>query len=751
MILPFFTPRPATHGDLFCRRCRLFPGLILVFLFAAGGFDGNLRASAVGQETTAAGDDDEPAAPKRRPGSQTKQGAEQGAEQGADGQRRALPRRRAVEDFPRDLQWMNTQGPLRKQDLKGKFVLLDFWTYCCINCMHILPELKKLEQAFPNELVVIGVHSAKFDGEKDSQNISDAILRYEIEHPVVNDSEREIWNNFAVQSWPTIVLLDPEGYELGRHSGEFRFEMLAPVFKEYIPIYREHGLLDLTPIRFDLLAHRQEPTPLRYPGKVLTDDAGKRVFIADSNHNRIVVAGYDGALQAIIGSGELGSNDGSFESATFHHPQGMALHGSQLYIADTENHLIRRADLNQRTVVRVAGIGEQATSAWPGMDRYQETGEIPSRWVGPPLKTALNSPWDLWAHDDALWIAMAGPHQIWRMPLNGDEIGPFAGNGREDIVDGRLLPKRPYELGYSSFAQPSGLTSDGKRLFVADSEGSSIRAVPFDVRERVETVVGTAHLPAGRLFHFGDVDGPAEEAQLQHALGVAYSRGKIYVADTYNNKIRVVDAKTGTTSTLAGTGKPGGSDDEGTFDEPAGIAVGEGIVWVADTNNHRIRKVDPSTGEVRSFEIPGLTPPERKAVRREPDFSDAKRIAAAAVRLKPIDGRITLQVQLVLPLGWKLNPRARMAYHLMVDGEQGPLQRSAMGEKELDRPRQEFEVTLPVDAAGTDTLQVGFHFYYCEENDQGLCKVGSVLFTQPITVADDGQEQAKITHSVSLE
>ncbi|MFM7869390.1 MAG: thioredoxin-like domain-containing protein, partial [Planctomycetaceae bacterium] len=186
------------------------------------------------------------------------------------------------------VEWFNTSQPLDLSELRGKVVLLDFWTYCCINCMHILPELKKLEQAYPNELVVIGVHSAKFEGEKETKNIEDAILRYEIEHPVINDADHGVWNAFGVNSWPTIVLLDPEGLELGRHSGEFKFESMDAVIKELVPIYREEKLLDETPIRFELLAERQAKSALRYPGKILTDDAGKRVFIADSNHNRIV-------------------------------------------------------------------------------------------------------------------------------------------------------------------------------------------------------------------------------------------------------------------------------------------------------------------------------------------------------------------------------------------------------------------------------------------------------------------------------
>ena len=283
-------------------------------------------------------------------------------------------------------------------------------------------------------------------------------------------------------------------------------------------------------------------TPLRFPGKILADEAGNRLFIADSNHNRIVVASLDREVANVIGSGVIGHADGDFATAQFNHPQGMALSGDTLYVADTENHLLRKVDLKTRRVTTIAGIGEEARNGWPGVDL--ERGILPERFVGPPLKTALNSPWALWIQGKDLYIAMAGAQQIWKMPLDESEIGPFAGNGREDIVDGALLPKQPYQAGFSSFAQPSGLASDGKSLFVADSEGSSVRAVPFDAAGAVTTLIGTAQLGDARLFTFGDLDGQPGKARLQHCLDVAYHDGVVYVADTYNHKIKAIDLKT---------------------------------------------------------------------------------------------------------------------------------------------------------------------------------------------------------------
>ncbi len=638
--------------------------------------------------------------------------------------------------------WLNTAGPLQLADLKGKFVLLDFWTYCCINCMHILPELKKLEQAYPNQLVVIGVHSAKFDGEQDSKNIADAIQRYDIEHPVINDANHAIWNRFGISSWPTLLLIDPEGNMVWGKSGEVEFRLLDAVVKHGLPYYRKKGVLDETPLRFDLEAHKARQTPLRFPGKILADEAGDRLFIADSNHHRIVISRLDGTLLETIGSGELGAEDGDFAAASFNHPQGMALRDQTLYVADTENHLLRKIDLKDKQVTTIAGIGEQGRMAWPGFD-LAERGEpgrpkLPERFVGPPLKTAINSPWDLWIHAQDLYIAMAGPHQIWKMPLDESEIGPYAGNGREDIVDGPLLPKEPYEEGYSSFAQPSGLTSDGKRLYVADSEGSSIRAVPFDPKGEVTTVVGTAYLNRGRLFHFGDADGKGKDVLLQHALGVAYYRDQIYVADTYNNKIKVVDPQEAACKTLAGTGQPGADDEPPAFDEPAGVTAAEGKLYVADTNNHLIRVIDlDNDNKVTTLEIKGLAPPAGRAPKPLEPNAGAKLIEAPEAIVKPEGGKIRLTVKLRLPAGYKINPLAPMSYQLSATDAEGPIDRKDFGKPvRLKDPKAEFEVAVPTTAdSGEDELRLLLNYYYCQEGGEGLCKVGSAVWTVPIKLS----------------
>ncbi|HWB11914.1 MAG TPA: thioredoxin-like domain-containing protein [Pirellulales bacterium] len=712
------------------RSSPLFTGWLVVLLLAAAGLLG------AATETAQAADK-----PARK---QTAKGARESEAMPEDF---PYPNRIPCPELAGGVGWLNTAGPLELKDLRGKFVLIDFWTFCCINCMHILPELKKLEAAYPRELVVIGVHSAKFEKEEDTKNISEAIQRYDIEHPVINDARHAIWNRFGINSWPTVLLIDPEGNLVWGRGGEVEFKQIDQVIKAGLPYYRRKGVLSQTPLRFDLEASKARKTPLRYPGKILADAEEGRLFIADSNHHRIVVADLEGRLLKVIGSGKLGSDDGPLEAASFNHPQGMAAKGDTLYVADTENHMLRKVDLKVQKVTTIAGTGRQRRSyLWPGMPEAEEEAVKPAkaglRFASRPKGTALNSPWDLCIHDGDLYIAMAGPHQIWRMSLDEREIGPYAGNGREDIVDGPLLPAQPYEEGYASFAQPSGLTSDGTSLYVADSEGSSIRAVPFKPTQDVKTVIGTSQLPQARLFTFGDVDGKGSKVRLQHCLGVAYLDGQIYVADTYNNKIKAIDPKTKTCHTIAGDGKPGTTDDPPQFDEPAGISATGGRLYVADTNNHLIRVIDLDHGNrVTTLAIEGLQAPQPAEDATAEQQPADETIEVPAAVLKPENGQVHISVSLDLPEGYKINAEAPMAYRLEASAKEGVVDRKAFKKSiKLDQPATVFKIDLPLTAdTGADQLSLSLTYYYCQEGAGGLCKVGTVAWKIPLKLDADAE------------
>ena len=617
-------------------------------------------------------------------------------------------------------EWLNSAQPIDLKDLKGKIVILDFWTYCCINCMHVLPHLKFLEEKYPNQIVVIGVHSAKFDNEKDSQNIREAIQRYEIQHPVVNDSEMAIWRKFGTRSWPTLVLVDPEGKFAGSNSGEDQRELFDAVIGQLIRYHRWKGTLDETPLVFESEASKAQPTTLRYPGKVLADEASQRVVISDSNHNRIVVAGMNGDLLHIIGNGRNGRTDGTFDVAEFSHPQGTALIGEKLYVADTENHLLRVIDLEAKTVATLAGTGQQGPPGSPG---------------GRLLESRLNSPWSICHVDGALYIAMAGAHQIWSHKPGEETINVYAGDGREDVINGPLMK--------ASFAQPSEIVADstGQYLYVADSEGSSIRRVPTNPHKGVTTIAGTAELPNGRsLFAFGNEDGKGSKARFQHPLGVAFAGDSLFVADSYNHSLRQIQLKNADVSTFAGNATPGRSLDPLQLNEPGGLSASGTSLYIADTNNHRIVVMDLSTKTAREFEVSGLnspTPPKVAVVR---DTSDA--IDTDAKSFAPAE-KLSVEIALSVPVGNKLNELAPVTWEIFTDSEQ-----SIFPADTLDRRHKAvagdghatFEIPLTKET-GSTTVYLRVSYGYCGTEENALCRLATATWRVPVTIVAEGTNE----------
>ena len=449
--------------------------------------------------------------------------------------------------------------------------------------MHIFPQLRKLERKYASELVVVGVHSAKFPTEKETDSLIAAVRRCELEHPVINDAEFQVWQQYSCRAWPTLMFIDPRGNVIGKHEGELTFEQFDTLMSGMVAEFDELGIMQRSPLPTTPPAGPQ--SDLSFPGKVLADEAGRRLFIADTNHNRIVVSSFDGDVQQVIGTGEEALVDGPLSRAAFNHPQGMAIDGDILYVADTENHAIRRVDLQEGYVETIAGTGEQG---------YDRTGGRP----GP--STSLSSPWDVALHKGVVYIAMAGIHQLWSLDLSSGIVGPYAGSGREAITDGPLAT--------SALAQPSGITvgndgSSGDRLYFADSETSSIRACDLDANGSVRTLIGLG------LFEFGDVDGDDFRVRMQHPIGITHHDGVLYVADTYNHKIKRVLPRTRSAFTVAGTGKPGHVDGpfaQARFSEPSGLSIANGMMYIADTNNHTIRVANMETSEVATLELTGL-------------------------------------------------------------------------------------------------------------------------------------------------
>ena len=443
--------------------------------------------------------------------------------------------------------WLNTGGEdLTLADLRGRFVLLDFWAFCCINCLHVLDELRPLEQEYAGDLVVVGVHSPKFVHEADPDALASAVERYEVEHPVLDDPELVTWQAYTARAWPTLVLVDPEGYVVAQYAGEGHAHAIGALVAELREVHRARGTLQ--PGDSPYVAPVAEAGDLRFPAKVVALP-GEGFLVADAGHHSLVELASDAeTVVRRIGSGDRGLVDGSAPS--FNEPNGLCLlpdHvaaevGYDVVVADTVNHALRGVRLADGHVRTVAGNGKQLMHG--------------------DASGALSSPWDVtWWHD-RVWVAMAGVHQLWTFDPRTGAAEVAAGTAHEGLLDGPLLD--------AWFAQTSGLAATDDRLWIADSETSSVRYVEDG---QVHTAVGTG------LFDFGFQDGETADALLQHPLGVvALPDGSVAVCDTYNGAVRRI--ADGHVTTIA-TG----------LAEPSGAVLDGDHLVVVESAAHRLTRV----------------------------------------------------------------------------------------------------------------------------------------------------------------
>ncbi|MGR6316487.1 NHL domain-containing thioredoxin family protein [Micromonospora soli] len=473
----------------------------------------------------------------------------------------SAPRVRAPE--LRGRAWLNTGGRnLTLRDLRGRCVILDFWTFCCINCLHVLDELRPLEERYGDVLVVIGVHSPKFEHEKDADALAAAVERYGVHHPVLDDPDLNMWQQYAAKAWPTLSVVDPEGYVVATMAGEGHAEGLACLIDELIVTHEAKGTLHRGEGPY--VPPAEPETTLRFPGKAVVLDGGN-LLVADSARHSLVELAADGeTLVRRIGTGTRGHADGPADAASFSEPQGLCLlpadaaevAGYDLVVADTVNHLLRGVKLATGEVVTVAGSGRPWRST---VDDHAHDA----------LAIDLSSPWDVAWYDDKVVIAMAGIHQLWWFDPVKRTAGVYAGTTVEALRDGPLPDVW--------MAQPSGLSAsaDGSRLWIADSETSAVRYVEDGV---LHTAVGQG------LFDFGHVDGPADRALLQHPLGVcALPDGSVLIADTYNGAVRRFDPATDQVATVA----------DGLAEPSDVVVTAEGEVLVVESAAHRLTRLAP--------------------------------------------------------------------------------------------------------------------------------------------------------------
>ncbi|MFF9866459.1 NHL domain-containing thioredoxin family protein [Streptomyces sp. NPDC013953] len=579
--------------------------------------------------------------------------------------------------------WLNTGGKeLTLADLRGKCVVVDFWTFCCINCLHVLDELRELEEKHRDTVVIVGVHSPKFVHEADHQAVVDAVERYGVHHPVLDDPELATWKQYAVRAWPTLVVIDPEGYVVAQHAGEGHATAIATLVEELEAEHEAKGTLR----RGDGPYVPPEPvaTHLRFPGKALLLDSGN-LLVSDTTRHQLVELAADGeTVVRRYGSGERGLADGKADKARFNEPQGLALlpgdapgggGSARVVVADTVNHALRALDLSTGEVSTLAGTG---TQWWQG-----------SPTSGPAREVALSSPWDVAWWQGEVWIAMAGVHQLWAYDPERDTVRVAAGTTNEGLVDG------PADDAW--FAQPSGLAAAGDRLWIADSETSAVRWI--DTGGAVHTAVGTG------LFDFGHRDGEAGQALLQHPLGVtALPDGSVAVSDTYNHALRRYDPASGQVTTLA-------TD----LREPSDAVLAGDDIVVVESARHRLTR---------------LRLPE-EAVQVE---AVAHRTQREATEIAP--GTLRLDVVFRAPTGQKLDERYGPSTRLLVSSTPPELLAAGSGTgTDLSR-----ELTLGPDVT-EGVLHVSAMAASCDDdpaNEYPACHVHQQDWGVPVRITEGG-------------
>ena len=541
------------------------------------------------------------------------------------GSTRAATRLRAPELVGRG--WLNTGGTsVALTDLRGRIVVLDFWTFCCVNCLHVLDELRPLEQEYADSLVLIGVHSPKFEHEADPAALAAAVERYAVHHPVLDDPELATWQAYTARAWPTLVVIDPEGYIVASMSGEGHAHGLSVLVEELVEEHRAKGTLRQGDSPY--VVPTPEQTALRFPGKAATLPDGS-FLVSDTTHHEVVWLEPDLATERrrFGGAGALNEPQGVLVLP----PETAQRVGYDVVVADSVHHQVKGLRLADGSWTVLAGTGRQLR---------ERSGS------GPALKQDLSTPWDVAWFIDRVVVAMAGVHQLWALHLATDPadntVAVLAGTSAEGVRDGAADE--------AWFAQPSGLavSPDGSRLWVADSETSALRSL--DLTD--DGFVVRTHVGQG-LFDFGHRDSAADQALLQHPLGVTVlPDGSEAISDTYNGAIRRFDPVALEVTTLASG-----------LREPS-----DAVVELDDDGRARLVVVESAAHELVRIPLPD------KAQRVD---GLAHRTQRPRTEIAP--GAVTLTVSFTPPTGQKLDHRWGDPTRLMVSATPEGLLRSGSG------------------------------------------------------------------------
>ncbi|GIX33581.1 MAG: hypothetical protein KatS3mg125_1537 [Lysobacterales bacterium] len=471
-------------------------------------------------------------------------------------------KRRPPVTLPPNLLRLDSAEPLSLSELAGRAVALTFWSASGACCERMLRELDELQRVLDDGLTVVAIHTPKYPRERSAELARRAVERLGLRFPSFHDPDFRLWQSLAVEAWPTVVVLDVSGREAARAVGAGQASRLQAQIEAVLDeaLRLDQRRFGPSGCRAVSAAQRQA---IRFPSALLVER--ERIFIADSGNHRIVQCRLDGTIQRVYGRGEPGLMDGPGHEAAFRYPQGLAVIGHRLFVADAGNEALRSIDLARGIVETVAGTGRSGQPLSAPVD---------ARF------TALGEPWGLATDGERLFVAMRQWRQICLFSPDNGRLSPYSGDGFHD-------PLPIEESGH--WLEPSGMCFRDGRLFVADADANLIRAVDGP-QQSPHRIIG------GGPFDFGSEDGEWLAARFQYPLDLTYeaTERKLWIADTYNDAIRIADLRRGTVETLDLPLAP---------EEPCAIDAAGGIVWWLERGLHRLCRFDVRQGVFDDIEV----------------------------------------------------------------------------------------------------------------------------------------------------
>jgi thiol-disulfide isomerase/thioredoxin len=607
--------------------------------------------------------------------------------------------------------WLNASRELKSSDLKNRIILLDFWSYSCVSCIQAIPEIAELEQKFGSKITVIGVHSGKFENEKDPAAIRKAISKYNIEHLVVNDSDLKIWNNFEIKALPSFVLINPRGRVFKTYEGKSSLSQVESGISKLISKYKFQLNRDPMPLLSrefsDIGNVLSFPSKLEYAAKFSYKSRNlPAIFIANSGKNNIVASSISGEIILKIGAGQKGFEDGDFDSALFNNPKGLIYNSGKLYVADFGNNALREIDFEKGKVTTLIGSGVRGDF----IDKDLKSVEAKN--------VNLSAPYDIEFFtkngQKNIAIANSGTHQILAYNLKDKTVSVIAGNGSKGSKDGKY-PE-------NSLAQPSDMSVFGKKIYFVDAASSSLRVV--EDSGEVKTLIG------GNLEKAGHVNGNKESALMQHPSGILVDDLGVYISDSFNHVIRKYNFSSKKLSDF--TGSKNRENLINSFDEPEGIVAVLNKFYVADSNNNRIVVIDRETLKASLLDVmPPLKLQKEGFLQYLPNLQESEDYIVKA------DSEISLKID--LKKGWKINnsgPSFINLLELTKSGREANLISNfdwqEVGDKKITLPKLLKEKSYVIQGS----------IYYCEDKKNALCYIKS--YQQNIIAQPDAKNKELI-------